>query len=113
MSRAPGTGCSSAHRRPAWNRSKQCPSCAPTPPRLGAHLARWGVPDGRIVELDWWQSTRVGGIEVTATPARHKSSRFFGQENKTLWAGFAVAGPRHRVWYSGDTGFHGALARIG
>ncbi len=26
---------------------------------IGAHLAYWGVPEARIVELDWWQSTRI------------------------------------------------------
>ncbi|SFK76987.1 MBL fold metallo-hydrolase [Lysobacter sp. cf310] len=80
---------------------------------VGAHLARWGIPEHRIVELDWWQSARVRGLELTATPARHKSGRFLGQSNQTLWAGYAIAGARHRVWYSGDTGFHDQLALIG
>jgi len=80
---------------------------------VGAHLARWGVPEQRIVELDWWQSTRVGGIELVATPARHGSGRYSAKSNKTLWAGYAFIGPRHRVWYSGDTGFHDDLPRIG
>ncbi|HEY1398815.1 MBL fold metallo-hydrolase [Roseateles sp.] len=80
---------------------------------IGAHLERWGIPAARIVELDWWQSTRVGAVELVATPARHASGRLRSKTNKTLWAGWAVAGPRHRVWYSGDTGFHTDLAAIG
>ncbi len=28
---------------------------------VGAHLSHWGVPEARIVELDWWDRTRVGG----------------------------------------------------
>jgi L-ascorbate metabolism protein UlaG (beta-lactamase superfamily) len=80
---------------------------------VGAHLARWGVPEQRIVELDWWQSTRVGGVELVATPARHGSGRYSAKSNKTLWAGYAMLGPRHRAWYSGDTGFHDDLPRIG
>lgn len=80
---------------------------------IGAHLSRWGIAENRIIELDWWQSARIAGLELTATPARHKSGRFLGQSNQTLWAGYAIAGSRHRVWYSGDTGFHDDLARIG
>jgi L-ascorbate metabolism protein UlaG (beta-lactamase superfamily) len=80
---------------------------------VGAHLARWGVAESRIKELDWWQSTRVGGLEVIATPARHKSGRLPTQNDKTLWAGYAIVSPHHRVWYSGDTGFHEDMPRIG
>ncbi|WP_242110269.1 MBL fold metallo-hydrolase [Luteimonas aquatica] len=80
---------------------------------VGAHLARWGVPESRIVELDWWQRTRVGGIEVIATPARHASGRMVPQSDKTLWAGYALVGERHRVFYSGDTGLHEGLRAAG
>jgi L-ascorbate metabolism protein UlaG (beta-lactamase superfamily) len=30
-----------------------------------------------------------------------------------LWAGYAIIGPQHRAWYSGDTGFHADLGKIG
>ena len=42
---------------------------------VGANLERWGIPAARIVELDWWQSARVGSLEIVATPARHASGR--------------------------------------
>jgi L-ascorbate metabolism protein UlaG (beta-lactamase superfamily) len=80
---------------------------------VGAHLASWGVPEARIVELDWWESTRLGDIEIVATPARHASGRSILRRNETLWAGFAFIGPLHRVYYSGDTGFFPGLADIG
>jgi L-ascorbate metabolism protein UlaG (beta-lactamase superfamily) len=80
---------------------------------IGAHLSRWDIPDSRIIELDWWQSAQVNGLELVATPARHASGRLSTKSNKTLWAGFAIIGARHRVWYSGDTGFHADLSRIG
>src|SRR5918994_5005210 len=38
---------------------------------VGAHLRRWGVPDARIVELDWGGSARVGDLVLTCTEARH------------------------------------------
>jgi L-ascorbate metabolism protein UlaG (beta-lactamase superfamily) len=80
---------------------------------IGAHLARWGIPAQRIVELDWWQSTRVGALTVTLVPARHASGRVNAQGDQTLWGGFALVGDRHRVYYSGDTGLFDAMTEIG
>jgi L-ascorbate metabolism protein UlaG (beta-lactamase superfamily) len=79
---------------------------------IGAHLRGWGVPENRIIELDWDQSTKVEGLTLTCTEARHFSGRFFAR-NTTLWASWAVAGPRHRVFFGGDTGYTPAFAGIG
>ncbi len=80
---------------------------------VGAHLAGWGVPESRIVELDWWERTRVRQLEVVATPARHASGRGVLDMDRTLWAGFAFLGPQHRAYYSGDTGLFPAMRDIG
>jgi len=80
---------------------------------VGGHLRRWGVAPDRILELDWWQATRVGSLTVTATPARHASGRLNPQSDKTLWSGYAVAGAAHKVWYSGDTGLFAGMSEIG
>lgn len=80
---------------------------------LAARLVDWGVPAKRITELDWWEATIVGELTVTLTPARHASGRTLLDRDKTLWGGFALAGPRHRVYYSGDTGMFPGLADIG
>ena len=80
---------------------------------VGAHLEQWGVAADRIVELDWRESTVVGPLTLTATPARHFSGRGLGDRNHTLWASWSVAGPRHRVFHSGDTGPFAGFAQIG
>jgi L-ascorbate metabolism protein UlaG (beta-lactamase superfamily) len=80
---------------------------------VGAHLAYWGVPEERIVELDWWEETTVGSVEITCTPARHASGRTLIDQDATLWASYALVGPRHRVYFSGDTGLFPALDTIG
>ena len=80
---------------------------------MGAHLERWGIAPDRIRELDWWQSTSVGSVELVSTPARHSSGRNPLHGNETLWSGWALRGSRHRVWYSGDSGYFADLARIG
>jgi L-ascorbate metabolism protein UlaG (beta-lactamase superfamily) len=80
---------------------------------IGADLELWGIPRSRIIELDWWQSTIVNGVELVSTPARHASGRLLPQSDKTLWSGFAFVGPRHRAYYSGDTGLLPAMQQIG
>lgn len=81
---------------------------------VGSHLVHWGVPAERIVELDWWERLRLGDVELVATPARHASGRWpLAGMNRTLWAGYALVGPRHRVFYSGDTGLFPGLREIG
>jgi L-ascorbate metabolism protein UlaG (beta-lactamase superfamily) len=79
---------------------------------IGAHLRGWGVPDDRIVELDWNGSTTVGGLTLTCTEARHFSGRTFARDT-TLWSSWVVVGPRHRVFFGGDTGYTPAFAGIG
>ncbi|MBS0393873.1 MAG: MBL fold metallo-hydrolase [Proteobacteria bacterium] len=85
-----------------------------TPLGVGAHLERWGIAPERIVELDWWEAWRVPGteVELTATPAQHFSGRTLGGRNGTLWSSFVVRGPRHRVFFSGDTGLTSEYAAI-
>ncbi|MBY0443059.1 MAG: MBL fold metallo-hydrolase [Mycobacteriaceae bacterium] len=79
---------------------------------VGAHLRQWGIAEQRIVELDWYQQARVDELTLTCTPARHFSGRFLDR-NVTLWASWVLAGPKHRVYFAGDTGYTKTFARIG
>jgi L-ascorbate metabolism protein UlaG (beta-lactamase superfamily) len=79
---------------------------------IGEHLRKWGVPEERIVELDWDRSTTVSGLTLTCTEARHFSGRYFYRDT-TLWASWVIAGPQHRVFFGGDTGYTPAFAAIG
>ncbi|WP_104525791.1 MBL fold metallo-hydrolase [Blastococcus atacamensis] len=79
---------------------------------IGEHLRKWGVPDERIVELDWDGEHHIGRLTLTCTEARHFSGRYFYRDT-TLWASWAVTGPRHRVFFGGDTGYTPAFAEIG
>ncbi|MFL6090681.1 MAG: MBL fold metallo-hydrolase [Aeromicrobium sp.] len=88
---------------------------------IGAHLRHWGVPEARIVELDWDQShvvNRAGlpDLSVTCTEARHFSGRGFAR-NLTLWSSWVMAtgsgDERCAVFFGGDTGYTPAFADIG
>jgi L-ascorbate metabolism protein UlaG (beta-lactamase superfamily) len=79
---------------------------------ISAHLRRWGVPENRIVELDWGQSHRVGDLTLTCTEARHFSGRGFVR-NTTLWSSWVAAAGERKVFFGGDTGYTPAFAGIG
>ena len=80
---------------------------------IGAHLERWGVPLAQIEEMEWWQRKTLGNVEFVCTPTRHYSGRGLGDRSATLWSSWSVLGPRHRFFYSGDTGYGAHFADIG
>ena len=77
---------------------------------VGRRLQAFGVPAGRITELDWTQSAEIAGTElasgvrVDAWPARHFSGRTPWDRFTTLWSSFVFEGPRHRVYFGADSG---------
>ncbi|MEU6086570.1 MBL fold metallo-hydrolase [Streptomyces sp. NPDC047085] len=80
---------------------------------VGAHLEHWGVSADRLRELDWHEATKIGGLTLTATPARHFCGRGLRNTQHTLWASWAVAGEEHRIYHSGDTGYFDGFTDIG
>jgi L-ascorbate metabolism protein UlaG (beta-lactamase superfamily) len=72
---------------------------------IGAHLTAWGVPAAQIVEHDWWQGAALaGGVQLVSTPGRHFNGRGVPWRVGALWTSWSLVGPRHRVFFSGDTG---------
>ncbi|MDR7332630.1 MBL fold metallo-hydrolase [Roseateles asaccharophilus] len=66
----------------------------------------------RVVELDWWQETRLDGVDIALVPARHWSARGLNDRMKTLWGGFAVFAPDCQLFFAGDTGYSRDFADI-
>lgn len=79
-----------------------------TPLGVGAILTSFGVPPAQWTELNWTESVQVpspeGAVAITALPARHFSGRSLANRFHTLWASFAISGPRHRIYYGADSG---------
>ena len=75
-----------------------------------AWLAAVGVE--RAVELDWWQSARVGAVEIVFTPAQHWSGRSLGDRMATLWGSYAIFAPDFQAWFAGDTAYSEDFAEI-
>lgn len=69
-----------------------------------AFLTQFAIPD--VHELDWWESLKVQGADVSFTPAQHWSGRGGGStRNRTLWGGFNLCAGGARVFFAGDTGY--------
>ncbi len=80
---------------------------------VAPHLEAWGVAAKQIFEHDWWDRARVAGIEVVSTPSRHFNGRGIPWRTGSFWTSWAIVGPKHRVYFSGDTGLQEAFREIG
>ncbi len=68
---------------------------------------------GGAIELDWWASTRVNDVTVTAVEMQHFSGRGPRDRDVTLWVGLVVEHPlAGRLLFCGDTGYGAHFARI-
>jgi L-ascorbate metabolism protein UlaG (beta-lactamase superfamily) len=79
---------------------------------VGGILTEMGATAENIDELDWTDSVTVSGLRITALPARHFSGRSLFNRFETLWASYALAGPRNRVYYGADSGEWDGFAEI-
>ncbi|GAA0697987.1 MBL fold metallo-hydrolase [Kitasatospora atroaurantiaca] len=79
---------------------------------IGGHLSRWGVPEHRIIELDWDETCTLGELTLTLTSAHHFSGRSTTR-NTTLWGSWVIAGPNRKIYYTGDSGYFEGYAAIG
>jgi N-acyl-phosphatidylethanolamine-hydrolysing phospholipase D len=86
-------------------------------------LARWVAPLGVgtwlrrhaavvATELDWWQTTRVGVLELGCTPAKHFAGRTPYNRDRTLWSGWSIRASDRAVFFAGDTGRHSEFEGI-
>ena len=80
---------------------------------VGAHLQKWRIPEAQVRELDWGEHVLLDGVTFTTAPARHFSGRALTNGNSTLWSSWVITGPRHRVFFCGDSGYFGGFRDIG
>lgn len=79
------------------------------PRGLGPTLRKMGLE--QVVELDWWQTTSHGPLQITFVPSQHWSQRGIFDRNRTLWGGFVVEST-HTVYFAGDTAYFSGFKRI-
>jgi L-ascorbate metabolism protein UlaG (beta-lactamase superfamily) len=67
----------------------------------------------RVVPLAWWEATRLNGIGITATPARHWGARVFHDMHRGYGGYVIEAAGSPAIYHSGDTAYFGGFAEIG
>lgn len=73
------------------------------PLKLGSFFTDRGY--GNVHELDWYESKTIAGIQITALPCVHYSSRGIGDKNKTLWGAWALAHASGNYFFLGDSAY--------
>ncbi len=76
---------------------------------IGEWLADYDIPAEKFTEMDWWDSQRMGDLQITATPSQHWSARGLFDRRETLWASWYVQIAGFQFWFAGDTGFNERL----
>lgn len=77
------------------------------------YLIGWGIEPSRITELDWWEESHSGNIQVACTPSQHFSGRTGPRGLRTLWASWVVKTEGFSIYFSGDSGYDIHFKQIG
>ncbi|MFZ0661574.1 MAG: MBL fold metallo-hydrolase [Acidobacteriaceae bacterium] len=65
-----------------------------------------------VRSIDWWQSTEIGGVEITMTPAQHWGTRVF-RDSHRRYGGYVLRHGPHSIYHAGDTGYFPDFPEIG
>ncbi len=81
---------------------------------VGNILKLWGVPDSKIMQLDWWEEIEFGDdLAIVSTPTQHFSGRGMTDRNETLWCSYVIESGTHIVFFGGDSGYFDGFKEIG
>ncbi|WKD49801.1 MBL fold metallo-hydrolase [Microbulbifer spongiae] len=60
----------------------------------------------QIIELDWWESSRVAdNFQLWFLDVQHFSGRWLTDRNSTLWGGFLLEIDGQKIYFGGDSGY--------
>jgi L-ascorbate metabolism protein UlaG (beta-lactamase superfamily) len=59
----------------------------------------------KVTELNWYEKSRILGIEISCLPAIHNSGRSLFDKNQTLWCSFGLKTDSFTLYFSGDTAY--------
>lgn len=83
-----------------------------------AVIVPWGVADlveglgfAGVHTLEWWQSIRLGKVEITLTPAKHWGARKVTDTHRGF-GGYVLRSGQQSLYHSGDTGYFNGFHEI-
>ena len=78
----------------------------------------WNVTDlvtdlgfSSVTSLAWWQSMRLGNVEITLTPAKHWGARKMTDTHRGF-GGYVIRSGAQSLYHSGDTGYFDGFHEI-
>ena len=79
-------------------------------------MAQLGITNVR--EMDWWETTRAGTLDIHFVPVQHWSARGVNDRFQTLWGGWVAQTPAGAAapfsfFFAGDAGYSKDFADIG
>jgi L-ascorbate metabolism protein UlaG (beta-lactamase superfamily) len=66
----------------------------------------------RVVEMEWWQTRLISGVEITMTPCKHWGARFFKDTHRGF-GGYVIRGGEHTLYHAGDSAYFDGFKKIG
>jgi L-ascorbate metabolism protein UlaG (beta-lactamase superfamily) len=90
-------------------RKRVCPTII-VPNRVGDLVADLGFAE--IIEMDWWETYRADGLDISHTPSRHWGARVIRDDHRGF-GGFVVRAGKHSVYHAGDTAYFDGFHEIG
>lgn len=85
------------------------PPLAIVPQNVQDLVSKLGFSEVRPLGL--WQSTNIGGVEVTMTPARHWGARVFTDSHRAF-GGYVLRYYDQAIYHAGDTGYFEEFSEI-
>ena len=80
---------------------------------ISSTLESWGIAPRKVIELDWWESVSLSGVEFISTPSQHFSGRGVFDTDKTLWSSWVIRTSNESIYFSGDSGYFSGFKDIG
>ena len=81
-------------------------------------IVPWNVIDlvaplgfASVTSLSWWQSVKLGNVEITLTPAKHWGARKMTDTHRGF-GGYVIRSGARSLYHSGDTGYFDGFHEI-
>lgn len=75
-------------------------------------LEGWGVDPAKIRPMAWGDEVELDGVRITFMEGQHFSGRSLIDQNRTWWGGYLLRDGRHKVYFTGDTGYGAFFKRV-